>query len=53
MNDVKTGMVIEIYRSHMKHVELELERLIKYLAELLDVPVIEVVKIMDGVDINQ
>lgn len=50
MNDVKTHMIKEMYAGHMKHVDRELERLIAYMAALLDVPVLDVLKVIDDID---
>jgi hypothetical protein len=53
MNDVKTHMVKEMYAGHMKFVDRELERLIAYMAALLDVPVLDVLKVIDDLDAEE
>lgn len=53
MNDVKTHMIKEMYAGHMKHVDRELERLIAYMAALLDVPVLDVLKIIQDLQDNE
>jgi hypothetical protein len=50
MNDVKKHMIKEMYEGHMKFVDRELERLIAYMAALLDVPVLDVLKVIDDID---
>jgi hypothetical protein len=46
MNNVKFNMIVEMYKGHMKHVDRELERLIAYMAVLLDVQVSEVLAVL-------